>query len=771
MYYKTIRSDVLKTKATTLTTMLFVAAAAMLVSLAAILVVNLLGAIETLMTQAETPHFMQMHSGDIDISRLTKFAEQQDTIEKFQVLEFLNVDGSQFVFGDKTLANSVQDNGLCVQSDKFDYLLDLDGNVINVSNGELYVPLCYMRDHTTKVGDRVIVSGQEFTVAGFLRDSMMNSTLSSSKRFLVSEQDYAKLYDLGSPEYLIEFRLKDISSLGAFQTAYISAGLEANGPSITQGLFIFFNAISDGLMIGVILLVSILVVSIAFLCIRFTLLAKIEDDYREIGVMKAIGLRVSDIKKIYLAKYTLIAAVGCMLGFALAFVFKSALLENIRLFLGESKNSSIAISLGAISVSLVFLAIIAYVNGVLKRFRTVSSAEAIRFGASQEKVTAKGLSLSTKRVLNTNIFLGLKDVITRKKLYGTMLTVLVMAAFIIIVPQNLYNTISSRDFCTYMGIGTYDMRIDIQQTENISAKAATIVEMMNNDTNILKTNTLTTRTYRAKTEDGSDHFIKIELGDHSVFPLKYTKGRAPFAENEIALSSLYAKELNKNVGDVILVFVKDKERELTVCGIYSDITNGGKSAKSTFSDDSTDIMWCIIGAELVDESLVSEKTSEYANLFAYSKVSSLTEFISQTFGSTMSSVDKASQAAIIVSLFVAALVTLLFTKMLVAKDRYSITVMKAFGFRNSDITLQYVSRTVFVLVIGIALGTLLANTAGSFFAGLVISSLGASAFNFEVNALSAYVFSPLMMAFTVFIATLIGTLGAGKVRISESIKE
>ena len=50
-------------------------------------------------------------------------------------------------------------------------------------------------------------------------------------------------------------------------------------------------------MIAVILLISLLVVAIAFMCIRFTLLTKIEEDYREIGVMKAIGLRVADIQK------------------------------------------------------------------------------------------------------------------------------------------------------------------------------------------------------------------------------------------------------------------------------------------------------------------------------------------------------------------------------------------------------------------------------------------------------------------------------------------
>ena len=70
-----------------------------------------------------------------------------------------------------------------------------------------------------------------------------------------------------------------------------------------------------------------------------------------------------------------------------------------------------------------------------------------------------------------------------------------------------------------------------------------------------------------------------------------------------------------------------------------------------------------------------------------------------------------------VALVITVLVTLLFMKMLVAKDRYSIAVMKAFGFTNSDIKVQFVSRSIFVLIIGIILGTLLANTLGELLAG------------------------------------------------------
>ena len=772
MYYRTICNDIRKNKAITLAIMVFVAAAAMLVSLAAILVVNLSGAIDALMIRSKTPHFMQMHAGDLDRARLAAFVDQQNDIENYQVVEFLNIDNALIVFEKGSLADSVQDNGFSIQNEQFDYLLDLDGNLIQVSDGEIYVPIPYLQDGIAEVGDTLWVAGKQFTVAGFHRDSQMNSLLSSSKRFVVSENDYAEMKANGSVEYLIEFRLNDLSRLGEFEMAYTSAGLEANGPTITYPLFRMLNGLSDGLMIAVILLISALVVAVAFLCIRFTLLAKIEEDYREIGVLKAIGLRVSDIKKIYLVKYAAIAAIGSLLGFALSFVFRGMLLENIRLYMGESENSSFAMIFGMVSVTFVFLAIIAYVNGVLGRFRKIPPAEAIRFGIAQEKTSAgKSFHLSLNKLLNTNIFLGMKDVLARKKIYGTMLAVLVISVFIIIVPRNLYNTISSKNFITYMGVGKSDLRFDIQQTDNVSEKSSEIAMALSEDDTVAEFVVLNTKTFNVKLDDGTQQRIKVELGDHSVFPLSYSNGRAPTAENEIALSLINTKELGKEVNDNLQLMVVGQWKTFTVSGIYSDVTNGGKTAKAVFSDPSADIMWSVINVELTDPSLVNQKIAEYSGRFEYAKVSDLDKFILQTYGSTISSIGKASYAAIGVALIITVLIILLFMRMLVSKDRYAIAVMKAFGFTNADIKQQYIARSVFVLVIGILLGTLLANTIGEVLAGAVIASFGAASFKFVVNPFFAYLLGPLMMIAATLIATIGGTMDAGQIRISENIKE
>jgi putative ABC transport system permease protein len=229
--------------------------------------------------------------------------------------------------------------------------------------------------------------------------------------------------------------------------------------------------------------------------------------------------------------------------------------------------------------------------------------------------------------------------------------------------------------------------------------------------------------------------------------------------------------MSKKVGDVISLLIEGKEKELEVTGVYSDVTNGGKTAKGVFTDQSANVMWTIVCVGLLDKSLVDSIVSTYSDKFKDAKTSDIDEFVSQTLGSTINSVEMASFASVAVALVITVLVTLLFMKMLVAKDRYSIAVLKALGFTNSDIRSQYVSRSVFVLIVGIIVGTLLANTLGEAIAGMFVSSFGASTFSFTVNPFIAYLLSPLMMILTVLIATIIGTSRAGQIKISENIKE
>ena len=122
----------------------------------------------------------------------------------------------------------------------------------------------------------------------------MNPAIASSKRFLIHEQDYTVMRGMiAETEYLVEFLLVDSSHISTFASAYQTSSLPQTGPAIDQGLFRIMNSLSDGLVAGVVILMSLLLIVIAILSLRFTLMATIEEDTKEIGVMKAIGIALA----------------------------------------------------------------------------------------------------------------------------------------------------------------------------------------------------------------------------------------------------------------------------------------------------------------------------------------------------------------------------------------------------------------------------------------------------------------------------------------------
>ena len=760
MYRKIIKKDIKKSKLITAAIASFILIAAMLIALSASLTVNLFGAIDNILLSAKSLHFMQMHTGGIDMEQLQSFAEANDSVEDYQVLEFLNIEGADIVIGEDSLAGSIQDNGLSVQGEKFDFLLNLNGEVIHPTDGEIYVPIYYMKEGNIALGDMVTIHGISFTVAGFLRDSVMNAALVSSKRFLVSQADFERVREFGQLEYLIEFQLTEDVSFPAFEAAYLDAGLPANGPpAITYNQVKMINGITDGIMIAVLVLIGVLVILVAFLCIRFTLLAKIEEDYKEIGVLKAVGIRVSQIRKLYLAKYGAIAGAACGLGFLASLPLQTPFMQNIRLYMGESGSPIPGLLWGLLGAMVICGAVLMYVNSVLGRFRKISAAQAVRFGSPKEKSkSAKAFRLSHNRLFSRNIFLGIKDVLSRKKLYITMLMVLIISSFIMIVPQNISSTISAQSFITYMGMGICDVNIGVMRTlvEDVEGKTAEIADVLAEDKNVEKYALFTSMMLDRKADNGTNEKLRVAFGDYSSFPITYAKGHAPQSESELALSVLNAEDLEKTVGDEIILIVDGAEKRLTVCGIYSDVTNGGRTAQAIFDANNVDVLSVSIAVTFRDRQSVETAISQYRERFSFAKVTSINESIEQMLGSIRDAIQMASAVATMATVLLTLLVTVLFMKMLVAKDRYPIAILKSMGFTSADIRRQYLTRSITVLALGIIIGTILANTLGELVGVAIVSSFGASTFRFVVNPWFVYLVSPLLIAGCVIAATMLG---------------
>jgi putative ABC transport system permease protein len=322
-----------------------------------------------------------------------------------------------------------------------------------------------------------------------------------------------------------------------------------------------------------------------------------------------------------------------------------------------------------------------------------------------------------------------------------------------------------------MGIGQSDIRIDLRQSENMVERFESMVDYLANDPDVERFSPLVTSQFTMVGSDGDRETIKIETGDFSIFPLDYVEGSAPEQEHEIALSSLNAREMEKDVGEPITLVVDGQEREMIVSGIYQDVTNGGRTAKAVLPYDSDDVVSYAVSLDLTSQRLIDEKVREYSEAFYPARVTDLEGYLDQTLGNTIDQLRNVTLVAIAVGLSVAVLITSLFLNMLISKDASQIAIMRGLGFSLRDIRVQYLSRALVLLGLGIVLGTIFSNTLGQRIVSALWAFMGASQIKFVIDPVQAYVLLPLLLMFAVSVTSLISMAGVKETNIAEMIME
>ncbi|WP_264448998.1 ABC transporter permease [Bacillus cereus] len=757
MIRKMLKRDFSQNKMIITILFMFIMLSSLLMASASSNVINLLNSMEQLFKVSNAPHFVQMHAGEINQKSIDSFVAKTSFVKKQQTAEMIQVGGSNIFIKKRNQAehNSVMDISLVKQNTNFDFLLDLNNEVVDVRKGEIGVPIYYMQKYNLRIGDKIWVvknnNELEFTISAFVRDVQMSPSIVSSKRFVISDEDFERIKrNFGESEYLIEFQLTDLDKINVFETLYESSNLPQKGPSITYSLFKTLNSLADGTIAAVLIIISALLMLIAILCIRFTIMTSMEEDYREIGVMKAIGITSKEIQKLYVTKYIVIAASGCICGYIFSLFVTKIFTSNISLYMGTANTSILHFIVPLIVITLLFIAVILFCRIILRNFRRITAIDALRSRDNLGKRKFKSsFSLYQTKITNVNIFIGIQDVVKRFKLYRVLSIVLIIAVFMIVVPVNCLYTIQSPKFVNYMGTGKSDIRIDLQQTENIEKRFKDVISYLRNDEEVEKYAAFVTSTFKIVKADGTHENLNVEVGDFTKFPLDFIQGMAPKNENEISLSYMNANELKKNVGDKIVLFVEGKEKALTISGMYQDVTNGGKTAKASFSYNKENILWYVVNVDMKPTVNLQEKVKEYKHNFHSAKITDTDDYLTQTLGETIKQLRLVTQVAILIAILISVLITAMFFKMQLAKDSSQILIMKSIGFSYKDIRIQYITRSIAIVLIGILTGTFLAATFGEMLVSWLGSFIGMAHIKFIVNPIVSYVICPAILFISV----------------------
>lgn len=770
LYLRYAYNDLVKNKGVNLALFTLLIMSAFLMSTGAMVMERSVGSVDALFGQAKPPHFLQMHKGGYDAQALEGFASEHPEIESWLIEDMLGFDGAAISWqrsetgesGD--FSGSLIDNLFVTQNTEFDFLLDDSGTIPQPADGEVYVPMGYQQDLELQAGDeltvRTDVGSHDLIVRGFVRDSQMASSLSSATRFLVSEEDFQDLAVAGGgdPEIIAEYRLSDTASVSQFQTAYESEdALPKNGQAVTYQMIRLINAFSDGLVAVALVFVSGLLMAIALLNLRFVIRGTLEDEVREIGVMKAIGLPHTAITRLYLSKYGVMAFLGCVVGGVLGVFATGVLTRNVQVNYAQAPVGVLTFLVPVGALLVVYLVVIVMCRGVLRGVRRVEVVSALVHGSTLgEKQSARRAKRSARRARRTDLAsagggsmnrrLALLDLRAEAGQWVLIPVVFALTAVLITLPTNLLTTFQSPQFVTYMGAPQSDLRADLQFSEDVDTAHQQVLSRMQDDDRLTGIRDFANLLYETPGEEGWET-LRVEVGDYTGNTVEFLEGGAP-SEGEIALSVMNANQHQLSAGQKMSIrqAADDPSQTVVVSGVYQDVTSGGYTAKMQ-GEVTAEATGYVIYADTTKDGDPAALAREYNDAYPMAAVIPMQEYVQQTLAYVTTAFRSAAILACVFGVGVALLITSLFLKLRLTRERTKMGVLTAIGFSAREIAFQVRFKVLLTTVVGTLVGIGLAATVGEWVVGAVVSQagLGISKLGFIPNPWLVYLAYPIIL--------------------------
>ncbi len=775
MYLKLLKNDFRKNPWDNGILLLFIFLSVTIAATVTLMLTQLFTSISSMYERANPPHFLQMHKGELLQQDLEEFNRDYEGIEHWQTVSMINFYGDEITVSDEngkrlSLSDCRLDIGFVKQNQKYDVLLDEDRNPLTMDPGEVGVPVILRHEFDIAIGDTITLDSgtitKDFTVAAYVYDGQMNSTLCSSTRFLISDTDFGALSgNMGEEEYLIEAWFSDSAQGAAYQTAYEQneRNLPKNGQAITYTMIFLLSALTDLLTAVVFVLAGALLLVIAIVCLRYVALTELEEDMREIGTMKAIGISEKGICGLYLNKIRILTVIGCVLGFLFAQACVSMLTGHVTRTFGGQPPAAKGLLFSAMAVALVYIIILVFSRKVLSRLKRAAVTDLL--------VTEKGFGRRAKvkdglrraKRLPVNLLMGLHEV---RRGYGIIFGVLLIISFLIAVPFRTVQTMEDREFVAYMGSPVRDLLLEVEQGESLEERnqlaEGLLLEGAWRD-EIQDVSALRRVRLQAVRKDGKMAGIYIDTGKNAGAGLKYLIGKNPESDAEIALSCLMGDELGKTVGDTVDIIVSGKRKEFTVCGIYQDMTSGGRTAKTVYAfaqEPAQKYSYSLTLSGADPESLASSLREQLGGGYS---VENMEEFLRQTLGGVTVQVRQAGIAVLLVGICLAALIAALFLKLRIAREQGSFASKKAMGIPFTAIRKQELYSVLIAGGCGSVCGVLLAELVGARLISGLSSMLG--------MGIQKIIFAPAPV-WQIFVipALLLGTLSIVAISICTQIK-
>lgn len=784
MFLRILKKDIRRKKTMNIILLLFVILSAMFASSSVNNIITIVGGTDYFFEQAGMADYYFITIDGKNGDTLSAKLEAEPAVNRFRRESVLYTNAEKITRDGKKALEFSNSSILLLSVDgaKINYFDKNNDPLTEVPEGGFYMSGSAPENSGIRVGDKL-----DFTLGGTtlsleykgrIKDALLGSDFMGSGRVLLNANDYARFFgDPSAAGYRGSVFYVDTDDTKAVEEAVTE---DTNIAFDGAHSVIKMTYVLEIITAGSLLIVSIALILISFVMLRFTIGFTIAEEFREIGVMKAIGIKNRHIRSLYLAKYLGIAVIGAVIGYFASIPFGALLLESASKSMYLGNDSTVLI--GALSSIAVVGIIMLFCWGCTRRIKKLSPIDAVRNGQTGERFKKRSFMNLGKTRLPATGFLAVNDVVSAPKQYSIMTVVFTLCLLLVMVFANIANTLGGSDKMLFLlGNTKSDLYYTAKDAMDLLGGVTTIEEHCSGIEQELAGLGMP-----AKVHIEAQYKVPVEFGDtkQNITALwsaetdcseyVYERGTAPQCETEFAATTLICEKFGFDIGDKVRITVngETKEYQLTavfqsmnqlgqVIRLHQDVPLGDVTPGTTFPAQ-------IDFDDHPDAKTIEERKEQLIKHWGTDKVQNANEFVKESTNSA-DAIAAVKNLVLIISVLIIIMIVVLMERSFIAKEKSEIALMKALGIKDKLIVKQHTFRFVVVAAVSGILSAALCLPLTKLVADPIFGMMGASeGIGYELNVPEIFGVYPAIILAAVIAGAFFTALYTRSVKASDA---
>lgn len=784
MYLNILKKDLKRKKAMNIILLLFIILATMFVSSSVNNIINVTTALDNYFEMAAVPDYMVAVMNKnlaVDIDETVSSASAVDRYATENIL-FLSSDNVIYEDEDINISGTI-----LIQSDICMNCFLSDGSVLEtVRQGEFYMAESIADALGVEVGDKLIIEvngvSREFVLADKIKDALFGSKQLGIARYFISEEDFnaflsaenTKGYYGGVLVYLYSSNM---------ETVLPQIKPLADNSALTMDRdFMKFCYVFDMIVVGILLVVSIILIIIAFVVLRFTISFTLSEEFREIGVMKAIGIGNFEIRGLYLVKYMGLSIIGAAIGLALSFPFGEMLMSISSQMIIVGNQSPILINI--LCAALVIAVILGFCYGCTGKVKKMTPIDAIRNGQTGERFRKKSIMSLSRSKLPATFFLALNDIVSSPKRYSIITLTFFLCLSLLFILSATVSTMNSGSLISAFSMADCDIALDSKMIAECMLEDGheKLEKHLDDMERTLAENGIPAKCYQemlfnlSVTFGENESKIGVWQGTGTTMDMyEYTAGTIPQNTDEIAITRIAANKLRVDIGDTVTIQTIDGDKEYIISAFFQSMNMQGNDIRlhcdeyinyvQAMGSTNTQIMF----TDNPDRKEIERRIEKIQEIFPdYKNIRTCEEAVADMLGVT-NVLAAVKSLIVILTIVLTVLITVLMERSFIAKEQGEIALMKAIGTRNRKIYVYHALRFAFVGVIAVTIGEIFAMPLTHLSIDPIFRMMGLElAVDYIINPVEMYLIFPFVILATTTISAFVTSLYTRKIKASDT---